>query len=168
LTSDSDDKRTNSTLSSTTCPIVPQMVTRQRQHQVTCSGPDSPSLHALPDPERESTMTLRNVRKHTNNRTPHDLKHHLNYTFPRTLGFSVFFQVLDQTFLFVLYLTMRATRPPISREVPILRQTDRQMVASTKCRGAQFPQFPSLSGRLLAGDPHRRSPPAACHRHTNR
>ena len=55
---------------------------------------------------------------------------------------------------------MRAIRPPTSREVPILRQTDRQTEASTECRSAKFPQFSSLSGPLPAGDPHRLSPPA--------
>ena len=62
---------------------------------------------------------------------------------PVRLGLP-FLQVFDQTFLFVLYLTMRATRPPISREVPILRQTDRW-------RPPQNVAVPSsLSSRLWA------------------
>ena len=132
------------------------MVTRQREHQVTCSGSDSPSLLALPDPEHESTMTLRNVRKHTNNRIPHDLKHRLNYTFPRTLGSSVSSGFRPN--VFIRFISYHACYTPTHITGSSHSKTDRQMEASTECRSAQFPQFSSLSGRLPAGDPHGRLP----------
>ena len=129
------------------------MVTRQREYQVTCSGSDSPSLLALPDPEHDITMTRRNVWKHTNNRTPRDVKSHFNYTSHVRLGLP-FLQVSDQTSLCVSYLCHACyTATHITESSH--SKTDRQIEASTECRSAQFS---SLSGRLPAGDPHRRLP----------
>jgi len=101
------------------------MVTRQREHQVTCSGSDSPSLLALPDPEHEGTKTLRNVGKHTSNRIAHGSK--LTSITPSIVPLGLpFLQVFNQNFYAFYIFVMRATRPPVSREVPIPRQTDRQ------------------------------------------